>query len=171
VYEPDSHDALVELSDVPRSEAGSPLPLVVADDNKLLLAYIVGAPPVVTDEPGELFAVVRFRRPLAHFFGPPNDESFNGHPLYARGLRPYSSVEVRFSSWIRALERMNSVHPRHDPARFATYRHFIFAFHDSTFECVAHGYDVSTVRGRVGAALRYMANVVDPDAASQETDP
>jgi hypothetical protein len=37
---------------------------------------------------------------------------------------------------------MNRVHSRHDPERFAEYRHFIFALHDRTFECVANTIEV-----------------------------
>jgi hypothetical protein len=60
----------------------------------------------------------------------------------SRGLAPYGEFEVVASSWIRSLERMNRVHPRHDAARFAELRHFIFTFHDKTFECVAKGVSV-----------------------------
>ena len=85
--------------------------------------------------------VVRFRRPYAHMFGPPNDEAFEGHPLAARGLASYAVYEVRRSSWLRRLERMNAVHWNHRPERFlARLRHFVFAFHDATFECIAEGF-------------------------------
>jgi hypothetical protein len=43
----------------------------------------------------------------------------------------------RDSPWIAALERRNRVHRLHDPERFASRRHFILPFHDSTFECIA----------------------------------
>lgn len=36
---------------------------------------------------------------------------------------------------------MNSVHRRHDPKIFEAFTHYIFTFHDSTFECVANSYD------------------------------
>jgi hypothetical protein len=98
--------------------------------------------------------LVRFTRPIAHMFGPPNDEAFAGHPLAQRGLEPYSVFEVHQSSWIRALERMNSVHPRHRPEAYARYKHFVFAFHDSVFECIAEGFELSAYRGSVSAVLR-----------------
>jgi hypothetical protein len=41
---------------------------------------------------------------------------------------------------------MNTMHPRHDAKSFLSYwQHFIFAFHDSTFECVAADYEVVEV--------------------------
>jgi hypothetical protein len=104
--------------------------------------------------PEESCALVRFKRAEAHMFGPPNDEAFTGHPLEERGLRPYSVSEVNYSSWIRGLERMNSVHPYHRKEKYLKLKHFIFAFHDTTFECVATGFDVSIHRGSVAAVLR-----------------
>lgn len=84
-------------------------------------------------------ALVEFVRPRAHFSGPPNDEALAGHPLAARGLAPGTPARVGGSSWVRSLERMNRVHPRHRPEAFARLEHFIFPFHDSTFECVTEG--------------------------------
>lgn len=34
---------------------------------------------------------------------------------------------------------MKRVHPNHRPTIYSRDRHFIFAFHDTAFECVAHG--------------------------------
>ena len=48
---------------------------------------------------------------------------------------------------------MNSVHPYHKKAHFEPYRHFVFAFHDSTFECVARGFSFEVSRGSVHSAL------------------
>jgi len=87
-------------------------------------------------------------------FGRPNDEAFHGHPLYSRGLRPYSVFEIDNSSWLRRLEEMNSVHEHHDKEKFlSAYYHFIFAFHDSTFECIADGFDYKSVDGSIAAVM------------------
>lgn len=77
----------------------------------------------------------------------PNDEAFEGHPLASRGLKPYSVFEVKNSSWIRRLERMNSVHRCHRPEGYKMLRHFVFAFHDTTFECVAQGFEWTVHEG------------------------
>jgi len=82
-------------------------------------------------------------------FGPPNDEAFRGHPFASRGLHPYGAFRVEGSSWIRKLERMNRVHQAHEPERFRTLQHLVFAFHDSTFECVCEQFEVRTERGIV----------------------
>lgn len=102
------------------------------------------------DEP---VALVEFTHAMAHMFGPPNDEAFSGHPLASRGVGPYSVHEVHHSSWIRRLERMNAVHPYHRPERFAHYRHFIFAFHDTTFECIAETFSITVHTGSVAEVL------------------
>ncbi|TIW83588.1 MAG: hypothetical protein E5V51_19625 [Mesorhizobium sp.] len=80
-------------------------------------------------------------------FGPPNDEAIAGHRLYPSGLKPYSAFEVLNSSWIDGLEKANRVHSRHRPEWFASYRHFIFTFHDSTLEFVAENFSTAVRRG------------------------
>ena len=149
MYVIDDRDQVRELTDLPQSSVGAPLPVIVASEEQLAVAYFLEvADPdcdgtsvrVVTGEAEDAAARVEFVRPLAHFFGPPNDEAFSGHPLAGRGLHPYGAFEVIGSSWVRSLERMNRVHPQHRPEHFASYHHFVLAFHDSTFECVAKEY-------------------------------
>lgn len=173
MYEVDDLDRVVELSTAPRPDVGAPLPLVVSDEGHLLLAYIVSEPDpdwdgsdvtmVSPESNGLPIAVVQFRMPSAHMFGPPNDEAFGGHPLESRGLAPYAVFEVERSSWIRKHERMNAVHPYHNRERYlARRKHFVFAFHDSTFECIAESFETSVIRGSMhGAAARLVEILAD----------
>ena len=56
---------------------------------------------------------------------------------------------------------MNAVHPNHDRARFlARRRHFIFAFHDSTFECIAEGFTSLPFRGSMRSAAVEMLTLL-----------
>lgn len=163
MYEIDEKDRVRELTDLPRPDVGAPLPAVFASEDALHLVYLVAdAVPNWGDTPARVLsqisshpnvAIIRFDA-CTHMFGPPNDEAFQGHPLAARGLRPYAVWEVENSSWIRKLERINSVHPSHSPEHFDDFRHFIFAFHDSTFECVATGFDWRVEFGSVKSALQ-----------------
>lgn len=163
-------DRVIEIETVPRPDVGAPLPAVVADEHHLLLAYIVSSPDpnwdgsnvklVSPDSPDKPIAIVTFERPYCHLFGPPNDEAFEGHPLAARGLEPYSVSEIAQSSWVQALERMNSVHPFHRPERFSEYHHYVFAFHDSTFECIAHRFTFEVLRDSMRSVVRLMAKVL-----------
>jgi hypothetical protein len=145
MYVIDHQDRVVELSDLPQSSVGAPSPVVLAADHLLIVAFFVEDTPADCD--GEPAAAVRFERPYASYFGPPNDETFSSHPLAARGLRPYGAFEVVNSSWVRSLEKMNSVHPHHRPERFAALRHVVLSFHDTTFECVSAGYSYEFAEG------------------------
>ena len=84
-----------------------------------------------------LGAVVEFRRCLIHRFGMPNDEALHGHRLFGRGLVAYRAHTVERSRWLDEVERINSVHPQHRPESFHDFVHYVLAFHDQTFECLA----------------------------------
>ena len=76
-------------------------------------------------------------------------------------LRPYGAFRIEDSSWIRRLERMNSVHEHHDSDVFARLRHYVFAFHDSTFECVARTFTAARVDGPLTKVAQDMARALD----------
>lgn len=79
-------------------------------------------------------AVVEFKRCLVSRFGYPNDEARWGIPPYKDVS--YGIYEVRDSTWIKDVVRLNRYRfpwTKDDYVR----RHFIFAFHDDTFECLA----------------------------------
>jgi len=166
MYVVDGPDAVVELDEFPPLSPGAPMPVVLADESVVQVAYIVpdslstwpGLDPSFADGEGlgELYAVARFKDVCAHYLGPPNDEAFSGHPLSSRGLERYAISEILESSWIRSLKHMNSGHPRHRPESFCRYRHFVFAFHDSVFECVAAESTVTFFRGAVPALVSAM---------------
>jgi hypothetical protein len=159
MYTVTSADKPRKLDSAPQCSVGAPCPTLVAGEHSLRLAYYLEDDRLIlpwngqhatSEAPGDsddACAVVRFEGAYAHMFGPPNDEAFSGHPLASRGVTPYAVFEVEASSWIASLERMNAVHPHHTPARFKSYRHYIFSFHDTTFECVARAFSVSLFRG------------------------
>ncbi len=148
MYTVDEKDTAVSLSDIPGPDAGAPRPVILATESFLAVAYYAVGP-------GDAVALVTFDS-YAHMLGPPDDEALEGHPLYSRGLDYYKAFEVRESSWIRSLERMNRVHMWHDSAYFAHYRHFIITFQDSTFECIAKAYHVSTQTGDPAEVIRHV---------------
>src|SRR5262245_18993466 len=166
MYPVDERDRVVEIQDVPQSSVGAPLPIVLSDEHKLLLAYVVQYTTpgwdgtlvriVGPSTVGEPLALIEFARYQSFMFGSPNDEAFAGHPLESRGLHPYGAFEIEESSWVRQLERMNSVHPYHKPDGFERLKHFVFAFHDSTFECVAEGFTTSEHEGSLELLLPVM---------------
>jgi len=70
-------------------------------------------------------------------FGAPNDEVFHGHYLYGHGQEAYEAQIVVNSRWLHEVQAINSVHAQYNPDRWTNLKHFIFWFHDTTFECLA----------------------------------
>jgi len=172
MYQVDDKDLVRELTDIPQSSVGAPIPAVIAGGHSAAIVFYAQtydpewdgstARMVNADSNDEPSVIVRFHSCYAHFFGPPNDEAFTGHPLYERGLRPYANYEIENSSWLRALERMNSVHPYHDKDHFLEdKRHFVLAFHDSTFECIAKGYTAERTEGSTHDLLSRLGAEID----------
>lgn len=147
MYSVDDKDQAISLGDIPRPDAGAPQPVILATEHFVAVAYYAVGP-------GDAVALVTFDS-YAHMLGPPDDEALDAHPLRSRGLDYHNAFEVKESSWIRSLEQMNRVHMWHDAAYFARYRHFIITFQDSTFECVAERYHVSTHTGKPGEVIRH----------------
>ena len=129
MYVVDDRDQVIPCNDAPLPGVPTNV-IVVGGGHEIMLSYETGPG-------GANRALVAFEHPWAHYLGSPNDETLRGHPLGQRGLGYYGAFEVVNSSWIRVLEQVNSVHPRHDPSRYRGLRHFIFTFQDVTFECVA----------------------------------
>lgn len=177
MYPVDDQDCVRELKDVPQPDIGAPAPLILSDEGVTLLAYSVQGKPlpaegrVLAESDMEMFvpdsALIEFHRCQAYTFGPPNDEAFEGHPLASRGLHPYAVFEIEGSSWIRQLELMNSVHPAHRGGWLERLRHFVFAFHDSTFECVARGLTISRHRDSFESLLAEMQRRLRRDGFQQ----
>jgi hypothetical protein len=167
MYEVDEKDVVVPLEGIPQSSVGAPIPFIMADEYRVVLAYYIqdsrpfsGVPRVVGPlNSDETVALIRFTGAI-HMSGPPSDEAFAGHPLASRGLRPYSTFRIDNSSWIRKLERMNSVHPMHRPEMFWKRQHLVFTFHDSSFECVCHQFDVTTEKGSIKDQIPRMINLL-----------
>jgi hypothetical protein len=79
-------------------------------------------------------AVVEFKRCLVSRFGYPNDEARWGIPQYKDVA--YGIYEVQNSTWIKEVVRLNR-YRFPDTEDDYVGKHFLFAFHDDTFECLA----------------------------------
>jgi len=170
MYSVSTSDKPRRVSSTPQSSVGAPCPVVFAGEHTLRLAYYLEpgrltgewtSAPVRAAKPGgsdELCAIASFDRAYAHMFGPPNDEAFAGHPLAARGLEPYSVFEVEGSSWLRRLVQMNSVHPYHRAEQFEDFKHWVFSFHDTTFECIALSFTIDLAHGTPWSVLEDAVN-------------
>ena len=78
------------------------------------------------------------------------------HPLNGKGSAPYTAQRVVNSRWIKELEAINSVHHGYRPEMWRELNHYIFWFHDSTFECVAQSFKVEVHRLRFREVLGLM---------------
>jgi hypothetical protein len=156
MYSVDKKDKVLPLNDIPQSSVGAPIPVILADEHTTVVAYYSQENEIDLDVETEPIAIVTFKSCRSTLFGPPNDEAFSGHPLYSRGLKPYSSSIIENSSWLRKYIEMNSVHLYHSPVLFEDYKHFILSFHDSTFECIAKSYNFDVVNDRFSSVIDIM---------------
>jgi hypothetical protein len=138
-------------------DAGAPMPHLMVNDHRALLAFLLSEPDPAwdgsyvtskspTDEGPDPLGLVEFNRYVSARLGAPNDEVFEGHPLNGKGLEAYGAQRVVNSCWLKEIEAINSVHHMYRPENWRDLHHFIFWFHDSTFECVARSYKVETYR-------------------------
>jgi hypothetical protein len=134
-------------------DVGAPLPYLLQNDYQTFLIFFV--PDIDPDWDGSYvsvrhpgsnncakLAVVDFERCVCTKMGTPNDEVLHGHPLNGKGLEGYQAMSVKNSTWLKELEAINSVHSHYKPETWRGLTHYIFPFHDCTFECVARGFKV-----------------------------
>lgn len=117
-------DQAIPLDLAPGPDAGGdPLPIVLAKDGAVILSYVAGR---------ELTVMATFPVCRLHLFGGPDAQSLAEHPLHGRGLKPHGAFEVRDSSWARSQD--------------GRWKHFVFTFRDSLFECLANDIGVELIR-------------------------
>jgi hypothetical protein len=80
-------------------------------------------------------AVCEFRLCAITKFGYPNDEAWSGIPR-TRG-KSYGVFEVLNSTWKAEIDRLNRYSFPNPKSEYPRGRHFLFLFHDSSFECIA----------------------------------
>jgi hypothetical protein len=148
-------------------DAGCPLPHLLCNDYKALLAFILRRPEPGSDESSvetvspadekaRSLALVDFTPSISAKLGSPNDEVFHGHPLEGRGLDSYTAQKVVNSRWLAEIEAINKVHHCYDPLFWREWNHYIFWFHDTTFDCIAKSFKVEVYRQSMAAMLATM---------------
>lgn len=147
-----------------RWDVGAPLPFLLCNDNRTFLTFHVAQPDPDWDgtsirvvDPASPNAtslcLVTFKHCSSVKFGHPNDEVLAGHPLADRGLEGYTAQIVMNSRWLEEIATTNSVHPSDDPATWRSLNHYVFWFHDSTFECIAESYETELTNESMGDLL------------------
>ncbi len=132
----EEQDSVVELDLGCCPEAAVSGALLLQTEYKAFLSFNAQRrrPDGVFEDAGT--AIVEIVRCTITRFGYPNDEALSGHPLYRNGLINYGIYEILNSSWIVELKKQNRV-SFPSTTNTSWMRHFIFVFHDSTFECLA----------------------------------
>jgi hypothetical protein len=146
---------------------GAPLPQLLVNDDHAMLVFLIDEPDpdwngtyVTMKSPSnadpEPLGLVEFEHCVSAKLGAPNDEVFGGHPLHGRGMESYTVQRVVNSAWIKNIEAINSIHPYYRPDSWKDLNHYIFWFHDSTFECIAKSFKVEVYRTSMRELLSQM---------------
>jgi hypothetical protein len=134
-------------------DVGAPLPFLLCSDYRTFLTFYISerdanwdgtyvkvVNPASTEKAS--LCLVTFKGCASAKLGHPNDEAQRGHPLAGRGLKGYSAQIVKNSPWLKEVAKTNSAHPHNDAKVWTLLNHYVFWFHDSTFECLAESYEV-----------------------------
>lgn len=135
-------------------DRGAPLPHLFLNDNCAFLTFYIrehdpnwdGTYVNVIDPADEMpvsLALVQFNSCRIAKLGAPNDEVFHGHPLNGKGLEAYSPLVIKNSKWIEEIKSINKVHSYYSEKHWRNCNHYLFGFHDTTFECIAKSFEVS----------------------------
>ncbi|MGE3407540.1 MAG: hypothetical protein AB7I37_12045 [Pirellulales bacterium] len=138
-------------------DIGAPMPQLLVNDYRAFLAFLVresdpnwdGSYVTIKsarDQQSKPLGLVEFEHCISARLGAPNDEVFEGHPLNGKGLEAYQAQRVVNSRWLKEIEAINSVHHMYRPESWQDLSHYIFWFHDSTFECIARSFKVESHR-------------------------
>jgi hypothetical protein len=156
-------DTVVELDIGVVPEAAVSGAVVLQDEYATYLTFNAMSKGAHSERRDSGTAIVTFKRCLLSKFGYPNDEALAGHPLYGRGLRFYRAFEVLKSSWASAVVAQNRQSFPATPDDYAG-RHFIFTFHDSTFECLANDLAIELSRDPYTKILTRLSSRLSSDA-------
>ena len=127
-------------------DVGAPLPTVLSNDYNLFLLFHKGK-----QEDNEMMFVTFINKIALKFSNIPSHSDIVGHPYSKYGLNEIDSslFEVKNSDWIKELKRINSfTNDSHTTIDLSNFKHYIFLFHDSTFECIAKSFEIKELKGK-----------------------
>lgn len=149
-------------------DTGAPLPHLLMNDYKAYLTFYVDVPDpnwdgthinVVDPSSNSIVSLVlvEFKHCLIAKLGSPNDEVLHGHPLEGKGLEGYTPLVVKNSKWISEIMTINKVHSQYREEGWKSYNHYLFGFHDTTFECIAESFSVELFNKSMGELLELVS--------------
>jgi hypothetical protein len=116
----------------PEIMVGAPNPMVFSDEHLVNLAYYDTEDDV---------ALVKFEHCFEFRMGMPSEDKISKGPYSGLGILNFEPHIVENSPWIEELEKRYEVISEFSRGE-REYIHYLFAFHDRTFECVTSGYKV-----------------------------
>ncbi len=117
-------------------DIGAPTPTIFSDEHNVHLAYYTCDNEV---------AIISFSHCFEHTMGMPDENMVDSHPLGGKGLTEYEAHVVENSKWMQDLESRYGVISDFSRATDREYKHYIFIFHDRSFECISSGYTIQTI--------------------------
>jgi hypothetical protein len=134
-------------------DIGAPLPFLLCNDYRTYLTFYMrdqdpdwDGTSVKIVNPASVqdaaLCLVSFERCTSAKLGHPNDEAQHGHWLAGRGLEGYTAQVVKNSPWLKEVAKTNSAHRNDRPEIWNSLNHYVFWFHDRTFECLAESYEI-----------------------------
>jgi hypothetical protein len=124
-------DDVIQLDWGVNPDVGAPFPILLSSEFRFSVVYFAHSP---RGDKG--FAVVRGEMLLLRF-GFPADETRWANSLMTRGLRHYACQEILQSSWVQEMEGLEMRETGSPYSSFASARHIVITFHDTTLEVLA----------------------------------
>ncbi|HZF51182.1 MAG TPA: hypothetical protein VE093_21130 [Polyangiaceae bacterium] len=94
---------------------------------------------------GHACAAITFK----HIFGVRmetlNDEIFEAHPLYRKGLDLAGVFKIKYSTWKHVVQKCHSYHECYDENLWQDVNHFLFRDKEGDFHCLAVEFKVNFV--------------------------
>lgn len=140
---------IVEWEGAPEMCTGAPMPVLVACEKALFVAYLIHDEVEMgsaSTSLSEQWAVVSFDA-AQYTFGYPNDEALSTHPLFKHGLHPYIFNLVESSPSVRGLAGRNKLLFPEGSEEYSSMQHWIITCHDETLEVIASAVKVHGVLG------------------------
>lgn len=142
---------IVIIEGVPECDTGAPSPTVLASEHKVVLSYYTNEGVV---------CYIIFSHCFEFRMGMPDENKIEKHPLGSSGLMGYEFQKVNNSSWIADVE--NQYQTISDYSRDGRkYEHYIFTFHDRSFECISSGFEIKiSDRDNIKESIREAINEI-----------
>jgi len=153
----DSTNKIVELDLGIRPEAAVSGAVLFQTEGSTFLTFNAMRPTTRMTSWGQPYledagtALFEFERCLLTRFGYPNDEARWGIPYFKEVS--YGIYEVQNSSWIKEVVRLNRYAFPNTTDEYVA-KHYLFAFHDSSFECLADGFEFKVLNEPIEAIVK-----------------